>query len=253
MKLEGGVALVTGGAHRVGKAIALALAHQGMRIALHYGQSAADAEVARAEIAALGVDCATFQADLADPARIDSLMASVTDHYARLDLLVNSAAGFKKQPFDAITAEDWDAVLAVNLRAPFLLSQRAARLMKSAPRQTPALIVNIADLSGLHPWLGYAHHAVSKAGLIHLTRVAARELAPDIRVNALVPGPILPPPGLDADSPRWREMIEATPLKQAGSPDDVGAAVVFLAENDFITGAILPVDGGQGLLGSVGH
>lgn len=253
MNLSGSVALVTGGAQRLGRAIALALAREGTSISLHYGASAGAAHQTAAEIAALGVEVEPFQADLADPAQITGLIDALEARFGRLDVLVNSAASFQKQSFAEITADDWDRVLAVNLRAPFLLSQAAARLMRSAGRDAPALIVNLADLSGVHAWKGYAHHAVSKAGLIHLTKVAARELAPDVRVNAIVPGPILPPPGVDETSQRWREIAGRTPLGRAGTAEDVGRAVIFLAQGDFITGVILPVDGGEGLLGPVGH
>ena len=253
MRLSRRAALVTGGAQRLGRAIALALAGEGASIALHYGTSAGAARQTAAEIAALGVEVETFQADLADPSHIAGLIDAVAARFGRLDVLVNSAASFRKQTFGDISADDWDRVMAVNLRAPFLLSQAAARLMRSGERDAPALIANIADLSGIHPWAGYAHHAVSKAGLIHLTKIAARELAPEIRVNAVVPGPVLPPPGVDEASPEWQQIAGRTPLGRTGEPDDIARAVVFLAQSDFITGAILPVDGGEGLLGPIGH
>jgi NAD(P)-dependent dehydrogenase (short-subunit alcohol dehydrogenase family) len=253
MKLTGSIALVTGAAHRVGKAIAVELAREGGHIALHYGTSGDAARNTAAEIAKLGVEAFPIQADLSKPASIEALLASVSDHFGRLDVLVNSAASFEKRAFDDITAEDWDRVLAINLRAPFLVTQMATRLMNQAKRDAAGLVVNIADLSGVQAWVGYAHHGVSKAGLIHLTKIAARELAPGIRVNAIVPGAILPPPGVDADSPEWRNAARHVPLQHAGSPQDVGRSVVFLAQNDFITGAILPVDGGADLLGPLGH
>jgi pteridine reductase len=247
MKLSGGVALVTGGAHRIGRGISLALAHAGMHVAVHYGTSEDEARATDGEIAVMGVDAYPVQADLGDPAQIEALMGAVRERFGRLDMLVNSAASFHKQAFDEISVEDWDSVMAVNLRAPFLLTQIAARLMRSANRESSALIVNIADLSGLQPWTGYAHHSVSKAGLVHLTQIAARELAPDIRVNAIVPGAILPPPGVEADSPRWQEIVQRVPMKRSGGPDDLGRAIVFLGENDAISGAVLRVDGGEGL------
>lgn len=248
MNLTGSVALVTGAAHRLGRAIALALAREGASIALHYGGSADAAGQTRDEIAALGVGVRTFQADLADPAQIGPLVEAVLGHFGRLDVLVNSAASFRKQRFDAISADDWDAVMAVNLRAPFLLSQAAARVM-----QRPGLIVNITDLSGLNPWTGYAHHAVSKAGLVHLTKIAARELGPRIRVNTIAPGAILPPPGMDDNDPRWEALLDRTPMKRGGNPEDIGRAVVFLAKNDGLTGVVLPVDGGDNLRGGIGR
>jgi NAD(P)-dependent dehydrogenase (short-subunit alcohol dehydrogenase family) len=139
--------------------------------------------------------------------------------------------------------------MAVNLRAPFLCTQQAARLMRRSPRPDgqSAVVVNLADLSGLVPWSGYAHHGVSRAGLLQLTQATARELAPAIRVNAVVAGPILPPPGLDGAGEPWQRILRRVPLGRAGRPDEVAQAVVFLATNAFTTGAILMVDGGEHL------
>lgn len=251
MELNGKVALVTGSAHRVGKAIALALAHQGVHQVVHYGSSADAAQQTAAAIEASGVQALTVQADLSDPGAIDRLFDAIDAHFGRLDILVNSAASFVKQPFDDITLDDWKDVLQVNLRAPFFVTQRAARLMRRAdrPADQPALVINIADHSGTTPWRGYVQHGVSKAGLIHLTHIAARELGPNVRVNAIVPGPILPPPGLSAESDKWRRMGDQLPLQRTGHPDYIGQTVVFLAQNDYITGAVLPVDGGEHLIG----
>ncbi len=253
MDLRDKVALVTGGAHRLGRAIGLALAQQGAHIALHYGSSRVAARQTATEIAALGFEVDIFHADLSEPGQIERLFGHVGQRFKRLDILVNSAATFERQPLTAIKSGDWDQVMAVNLRAPFLASQHAARLMRASPRREPALIVNIADLSGVHPWIEYAHHSVSKAGLIHLTRALARELAPAIRANAIIPGMILPPPDVDPASGEWQRAGERNLLRRVGRPEDVGRAVVFLAESDFITGAVIPVDGGEGLLGPIGH
>jgi len=252
MKLTDRVALVTGGAHRLGRAIALALAERGALIALHYDTSRVAARQTAGEIAAHGFDVEIFQADLSEPSQIAKLISRVGKRFGRLDILVNSAASFERRDFDEITAGDWDAVMALNVRAAFLTSQHAVPLMRASTYQ-PTLIVNIADLSGLYPWLGYAHHSVSKAALIHLTKSLARELAPDIRANAIIPGAILPPPDIDAASPEWQGAGKRNLLKRVGDPADIGRAVVFLAESDFITGAIIPVDGGESLLGPVGH
>jgi NAD(P)-dependent dehydrogenase (short-subunit alcohol dehydrogenase family) len=253
MDLRDKVAVVTGGAHRVGKAIALALAREGAHVAVHYGTSEAAARATVAEIKSLGVRAMPIQADLHDPAQIDALFEAVGEEFGRLDVLVNSAASFVKQPFDEIGLDDWKDVLQVNLRAPFLCTQRAARLMRRAqrPADEPALIVNIADLSGLHPWRSFVQHGVSKAGLIHLTRVSAYELGPDIRVNAIAPGAVLPPPGMDPHGERWQALGERVPLRRTGHPDYVGQTVVFLARNDYITGALIPVDGGEHLVGAL--
>ncbi len=255
MELKGRVALVTGGAHRVGKGIALALAREGAHTAVHYGRSASEAARTTAEIEAWGVQAASFQADLAEPAHIERLFAAVEERFGRLDVLVNSAASFERAPFESITAEQWDRVMAVNLRAPFLCTQHAARLMRASPRPPtePALIVNIADLSGLYAWRGFAHHGVSKAGLIHLTRETARELAPAIRVNALVLGPTLPTQGADPHQENWQCIAESLPLQRTGSPEEAGQAVVFMARSDSLTGAVIPLDSGESLLGPAWH
>jgi NAD(P)-dependent dehydrogenase (short-subunit alcohol dehydrogenase family) len=253
MNLSGKVAIVTGAAHRVGKAIGLALAREGMQIVVHYGSSEELAQETVREIAALGVRAVAVQADLRDVNQIDRLFHTVQQEFGRLDVLVNSASNFVKQPFDAITVEDWKDVMQTNLRAPFLCTQRAARLMRmeSRPAEEPAAIVNIVDLSGIYPWRSFVQHGVSKAGLIHLTQISAYELAPGIRVNAVAPGAILPPQGMDPDSDTWRKLGERTPLGRTGHPDYVGQAVVFLAKNDYITGAVIPVDGGEHLIGTV--
>ncbi len=254
MNLAGKVALVTGGARRLGRAIALELAARGASIVLHYGRSRDEAEATTAEIRARGVEAWPLSADLARPQEIAALFAQVEAGAGRLDVLVNSAATFERKPLADIGAEEWDAVMAVNLRAPFLTTRHAAALMAASPRPPgePAAIVNLVDLSALHPWPGYALHGAAKAGLAHLTRAAARELAPGVRVNAIAPGAILPAPGVGEDSLEWRHLGERLPLGYTGHPEQIARTVVFLAENDFITGAILPVDGGESLLGA-GH
>lgn len=255
MDLNGKVALVTGAAHRVGKAIALALAREGANLIIHFGSSESAAQQTAAEIATLGVEAIPVQADLRDPPQIETLFATLQSRFGRLDVLVNSAASFQKRPFDQISLEDWERVMAINLRAPFLCTQHAARLMRTIERPAgeSALVVNIADLSGVYPWLGYGHHGVSKAGLIHLTKVAARELAPGIRVNAIIPGPILPPPGMAPDSKKWQQIGGIVPLGRAGDPENIGQAVMFLARSDYITGVAIEVDGGEHLIGPANH
>lgn len=249
MNLQGKVALVTGAARRLGKAIALALAEEGAHLVVHYGRSDAEAQQTVDELRQRGSHAVAIQADLADPDAIARLFEAVDRQLNRLDVLVNSASTFRACAFDAIDAAQWDEVLAVNLRAPFLCTQHAARLMRAVPRGEgeTALVVNLADLSGVSVWTGYAHHAVSKAGLIHLTHVAARELAPVIRVNAVVAGPILPPMGMDPDGEPWRRITRRVPLGRAGRPDEIAQAVLFLAKNDYMTGAVLAVDGGEHL------
>lgn len=255
MNLEDSVSLVTGAARRLGKQIAASLARRGSHVAVHYGSSRAPAEEAAAEFRGLGVDAEPFGADLTSPAEIDRLFRQIGDRFGRLDVLVNSAASFERGAFEEIGCEAWDEVLALNLRGPFLCLQRAARLIRATRRAdgAPGVVVNIADLSGMLAWSEQAHHGASKAALLHLTRLAARDLAPDVRVNAVVPGAILPPPGMAPDDPEWRATVDRLPLRRAGSGDEVGEAVAFLAGNDFVTGATLVVDGGESLLGAGHH
>jgi len=249
LRLEGALALVTGAAHRLGGAVARSLAQAGCSVAVHYGSSRDAAERTAGELETLGVEAWPVAADLREPAEIEALIAAVTARAGRLDLLVNSAASFERQDFESIGVADWDRVLALNLRAPFLCARLAAPLMRASPRSdgAPGAVINVADLSGFEAWPGYAHHGVSKAGLVHLTRQMAVELAPAIRANAVVPGAILPPPGVDESSPAWRRRGEKVPLGRTGRAEEVGAAVVFLASDDFVTGAVLPVDGGEGI------
>jgi len=246
MNLQGRVALVTGGGKRVGRAIALALAARGANVVVHYHHSQSEARETTQAISALGVDGQRIQADLSDPAEINRMMFIVKDLVGPIDVLVNSASAFQAKPVMELSVEDWDAVMAVNLRAPFLLSQQSARLMQE---QGEGVIVNIADIAGQVPWPRFPHHSVSKAGLIMLTRVLAKALAPTIRVNAVVPGPTLKPDGMPDE--RWETLGDVLPLRRTGSPENVAQAVLGLIENDFVTGAIWNVDGGDSLVGSV--
>ncbi len=244
MPVEGSVALVTGAGLRLGREIALALAGAGADVVVHYGSSRDDAEATAGEIEASGRRAWTVGADLADLAALERLFGEVESAAGRLDCLVNSAARFDSQPLDDVSASDWERTMAVNLRAPFFCMQRAARLMR---RGGGGSIVNLADHAGTTPWIGYSVHGASKAGLVFLTRAAARELGPEIRVNAVVPGPILPPPGEAPDSDAWRRRGDGLALERTGAPSDISAAVLYLAEAEYVTGAVLPVDGGEHL------
>ncbi len=255
MDLSGSVALVTGGALRIGRSVSLALGRLGADVAVHYLTSDEEAREVARELESLGVSGLPVSGQLANPADIEAMFGAVEERFGRLDVLVNSAAGFRRQEIARISAQDWDEVLAVNLRAPFLLSRRAAGLMSRSDRRAnrPGLIVNMADLSGEQAWLNYAHHSVSKAGLLHLTSVLARELAPGVRVNAIVPGPILPPPGMSVESDEWQAAGDRIPLKRTGQPKHIAQTVAFLAKNDFVTGAVIHVDGGEHLIGPRGR
>lgn len=238
--MTGRVALVTGAARRVGRAIALSLAAEEMSVVVHYHRSETEAQQTRIEIAALGVETVTIQADLSTPGGVDALFDSALARFGRLDALVNSAATMEKTDVLELSAADWDRTFNTNLRGPFLCSQRAARQMLT--QLEGGAIVNIADLSGLEPWANYPAHSVSKAGLIMLTQVLAKALGPAIRVNAVAPGPVAKP--ADWDEARWRQVGKHTALRRSGTPEDVARAVIFLLHNDYITGETIVVDGG---------
>jgi len=241
MDIPGRIALITGGAHRVGRAIALALARAGAHIAITYHAAEEQARRTAAEIQACQVQALALRCDQSDPAQIAAVFEAVRAQWGRLDILVNSAAIMQQKPFLDITLQDWEATIGINLRGPFLFSQYAGRMMLM--QDTGGVIVNIADEAGLTPWSGYVHHSVSKAGLIMLTRAAALALAPQVRVNAVAPGPVLKPEGWT--DRRWEALRSSTPLGRLGSPQDVADAVVYLVRAEFITGHVLVVDGGR--------
>ncbi len=239
------VALVTGSAHRVGKAIAVELARAGVHILVHYGGS--DENTVRNtlhEIKSFGVDAFAAQADMRSPAEIEALFAAVQENFQRLDILVNSASIFQPRQLLDVTLDDWQATLDINLTAPFLCTQHAARMMREndPPGGT---IINILDRGAEQPWRRYAHHGISKAGLGMLTKVSAISLGPDIRTNAVIPGPVMKPPG-DTDE-EWAAIGQRTPLKRTGTPEDVARAVVYLVREDYLNGAVLHVNAGDHL------
>ena len=240
--LHGKVGLVTGSAHRVGKAIALELARRGMNQIIHYHTAAAAAVETLAEVRALGVRVISFQADQADSAQIAALFAAVQAEFGRLDVLVNSAAGFDQADLLTLDLADWNRTLAVNLTGPFLCMQQAVRLMRI---HDGGVIINISDESGWRGMARYPAHSVAKAGLLMLTEVAAKAFAPDVRVNAVIPGAVLRPPGYDDE--RWARAYRNVPLQRPGTGEDVARAVAFLAEEDYLTGTTLTVDGGESI------
>ncbi len=241
VEIKGRGVLITGAAKRIGRAIALALAERGADIVIHYHRSEDAARETAREIEARGVRALALQADLANVREIERLIERAADALGRLDILVNNASVFFRTPFGSITEEQWDLNLDVNLKAPFFCAQYAARFMRE---QGGGKIINIADWAGFRPYAGYIPYCVSKAGLIALTQVLARTLAPTILVNAVAPGPVLLPEDYGEDE--IRAIIEGTPLKRLGSPEDVVRAVLFLIEgSDFITGHTLVVDGGR--------
>jgi len=238
--LRGRVALVTGAAKRLGRAVALRLAEEGADVVVHYRSSAADARTAVAEIEKFGPRGHAIAADLTSVADIKRLFDEAAKQFGRLDILVNCAANFLPSSIISTTEEVWDASLDSNLKAPFFCAQAAAPLL----RRTRGTIINFADTGGLLGWPGYIAHSVSKAGVVMLTKVLAKALAPEVRVNAIAPGTVTMP----GDPPEWEaDFIKLAPLRRTGAPPEVADAVLFLAQSDFITGQVLVVDGGRTL------
>jgi NAD(P)-dependent dehydrogenase (short-subunit alcohol dehydrogenase family) len=243
MDLKGKVALVTGSAHRVGKHIALALASEGCHLAIHYHGSKEKALTTAEEIKALGVRASAYQANLSKYEEILNLFQEIDQTFDRLDILINSAAVLLRRDLLEVDIHDWNQIMSVNLKGAFFCLQQAAIRMQS---RGGGAIVNISDIIGRRPWAHYSVHSISKAGIEMLTKVAAIELAPEIRVNAIAPGLILPPESMQPE--RWQELAEASLLHRPGSPEDVAKAVLFLLENEYISGETLAVDGGMQLM-----
>jgi pteridine reductase len=240
MDLQGRVALVTGAGRRLGRAMAGALAESGMTLAIHHHASRSGARELKEEIVSAGGKAACFEADLTDPHAARALPNRVVQEFGRLDVLVNSAAVMHRLGFQETTPEQWDSIHNLNLRAVFFCTQGASPALRSAGGK----VVNLADLAGLEPWPGFAAHSVSKAGIVMLTRVLARSLAPEVTVNAIAPGAVLVPD--DYDSEERERLARATPLRRLGAPSDVISALLYLLEGgDFVTGEILVVDGGR--------
>ena len=231
------LALVTGAAHRLGKVFALSLARQGFDILLHYHRSAEEALQTKAEIESAGREVLLAQADLTDPSQIPSLFSKIDT----LSVLVNSAAFMPSGNVDLLSLENWDTSLDLNLRAPFLLAQEASKKMVDG-----GLIVNITDIGAQKTWSRYPSYTVSKAALDSLTRILARALAPEIRVNAIAPGFVLQS---DIVTPEeWERLIKRVPLKRPARTEEIASALEFLLKNEYITGQTIVVDGGYSLI-----
>jgi pteridine reductase len=242
MDLNGKVALVTGGAVRVGKAISLALADAGADIVMNYNTSASASLEAAAEIEARGRQALAFQADVARSDQVQAMVDAAIARFGRLDVLVNSASVWQRTPWDELTEEMWDAKLDVDLKGAFLCAKAASPYLTA---HGDGAIVNIVDLSALKPFPNFLPHSAAKAGLLNLTYGLAQELAPAVRVNAIAPGPVLPPP--DYTEAQNAATAKRTLLGRWGRAEDVADAVVFLAKAPYITGVLLPVDGGERL------
>ena len=241
MELKDKVAIVTGGAKRVGQVIALALAARGAHVAFTYRSG--DPGATLASVKAYGVEGMALSLDVLDWGQPEAVVKQVVERFGRVDLLVNSASVWLSSPFSEITREHWETSIGANLTGPFLCAQAAAPYMLA---QKSGHIVNITDLSARQTWPRFAAHSASKAGLVALTRVMAAELAPHVRVNAIAPGTILLPDGATEAKRQWA--IENSLLKRVGTPEDVAKTVIFLTEMDFVTGAVYLVDGGRALV-----
>lgn len=240
MKLKGKVALVTGGAKRVGLAIALGLASRGAHVAITYRTSERQARQALRAIRRRGVKALALRVDQRNGNEVRSVVAELLSRFGRIDLLVNSASSFYPTPWATVTESQWDDLLSTNLTGPWRFAQAVAHSMK---RHKQGRIINIVDVAAFSPWPTYLPYCTAKGGLVTLTKGLAKALAPEVLVNAVAPGPILFPPGTGAKEKE--RALAKTLLKRVGRPEAIVQAVLFLLESDFITGVVLPVDGGR--------
>jgi NAD(P)-dependent dehydrogenase (short-subunit alcohol dehydrogenase family) len=242
VKIEGKTALVTGGAHRVGKAIAMTLARAGANLVINYHSSDKAAQQTVREAQALGVGALAVQADVGDLQQVRSMVTSAGDQFGAVDILVNSASIWKRTPMPMGDFSDWHRVLGVLINGSMYLADAVAPMMQE---RGEGAMVNIVDLSVWKPFAGYIAHSVGKSALLALTRQLALELAPTVNVNAVAPGPVLPPPGYTEK--QVARMASRTLKGRWGEPQDVADAVRFLVEADYITGEVIVVDGGERL------
>jgi 3-oxoacyl-[acyl-carrier protein] reductase/pteridine reductase len=238
--LSGQTALITGGAKRIGRAIALAFAAAGADIAITYRQSRAEADETVADLTALGIAASSHRCDLDEPAEITAAVDRMVAGHKRLDILVNNAGTFASSALEAITPAEWDAMFAANTRGPFLMAQAALPHL----RKVRGRILNIGSLGGIQPWATHGHYCTSKAALHMLSQVMAKAWAPEVSVNCLAPGMIVQ----GEVGAAYQHFAERTPMKRNGTAEDVAAAALFFASGPhFITGQLLAVDGGLGL------
>ncbi|QDU38554.1 3-oxoacyl-[acyl-carrier-protein] reductase FabG [Maioricimonas rarisocia] len=239
----GSRAMVTGGGVRLGREIALTLARAGVNVCIHYGSSEEAAQQTLEEVREFGVDATAVQADLRDPVTAaDQMFECVAEVFGAVDILINNAAIFEPGSLDETDESAWDRHLDINLKAPFFLTQRFARQLASGH---DGAVVNIIDWRASRPRPGHAAYTIAKGGLLTMTRLLALELAPRIRVNAVSPGAILPPPG--SDNEYLQQLAGKIPLQRTGSPAQVTDAVMFLLRSDFLTGEVVQVTGGEHL------
>lgn len=239
MELRGRIALVTGGARRVGRAISLALAEQGASVAVHYNASSDEASKTVQDIRKAGVAAAAIQGDLRQPGVAEQVARETEAALGGIDILVNSAAVMLRTPVGDVTLETWDNMFALNVRAPFFLVQAAREPLA----RNRGVVINIADLAAFEAWPAYVPHAMTKAAVVQMTRGLAHALAPEVRVNAVAPGAVLLPKGWDQAAAD--RLAATTPLGRLGTLADVARAVIYLASAEYVTGEVLIVDGGR--------
>jgi len=242
------LAIVTGGAHRLGRAFALTLAYQGYAVLIHYHSAAEQLAKTVTEIKSFGVPAFSMQADLTIAEHnvalfelVDSLLSKPGTFLSHLSVLVNSAAVMPRGDAQTLSVADWDAALDLNLRAPFLCAQQASLRMKRG-----GLIVNVSDIGASKAWSRFPSYTVSKAALESLTKVLARSFAPSVRVNAIAPGLVLPSENVSGEE--WNRLVQRLPLKRTATTEEIASALEFLLKNEYITGQTIVVDGGYSLL-----
>jgi NAD(P)-dependent dehydrogenase (short-subunit alcohol dehydrogenase family) len=241
LPLHGKSALVTGGARRIGREIALSLARAGADVAITYRKSNAEAKRTVEELTSIGVRAHAFECDVRSERSVKAIVGEVVERFGRLDILINNAAVFDSASLDSLTLERWDEVFETNTRGPFLVAREAVTHLRAVHGR----IVNIGSLGGLHAWAGHGHYCASKAAVHMLTQVMAKAFAPEVSVNCVAPG------WIDMDeqtSEAAQRFAEKTPMQRNGSAEDVAQAVLFFASGPgFVTGQILAVEGGLGL------
>ena len=242
MDLENKVALVTGAGVRIGQALAVKLGQLGMHVIVHYHHSEKGAKQTIQKLPGKKSKHLTLQADLKDVTAIKELVSKAENQVGPVSVLVNNAAEFFPTPLFSTTEEEWDNLLALNLKAPFFLSQALGENMKSSGE---GKIINIVDVSAERPWKSFLPYCASKAALISMTKGLARALSPEVQVNGIAPGTVLTPPEhIEMD---LTASVENSLLKRIGKAEDVVQALEYLLQSDFVTGSILPVDGGRAI------
>ena len=242
MDLENKVALVTGAGVRIGQAVAVKLGQLGMRLVIHYHHSEEGAKQTIQRLPGKKSRHLVLQADLKDVSAIKELVHKAEKQAGPVSVLVNNAAEFFPTPLFSVAEEEWDHLLALNLKAPFFLSQAVGEVMKSCGE---GKIINMVDVSTDRPWKSFLPYCASKAALISLTKGLARALSPEVQVNGIAPGTVLPPP--EHNEMDLTASVENSLLKRIGKEEDIVQAVEYLLQSDFVTGTILPVDGGRSI------